>query len=61
VLALAGRVIPVLTGEAYYWYATNRNPNVASAYAALVMAFTVIVTIVYFRLLKTSEAEAGYD
>jgi multiple sugar transport system permease protein len=61
VLALAGRVIPVLTGEAYYWYSANRNPNVASAYATLVMAFTVIATIVYFRLLKTSEAEAGYD
>jgi multiple sugar transport system permease protein len=61
VLALAGRVIPVLSGESYTWYVTNRNPNVAAAYAVLILVFTMIATWVYFRLLRTSEAEAGYD
>lgn len=61
VLALAGRVIPVLAGEAYNWYALNRNANIAAAYATLVLIFTVIATIVYFRLLRTSAAEAGFD
>jgi multiple sugar transport system permease protein len=61
VLALAGRVIPVLAGEAYNWYAMNRNANIASAYATLVLVFTVITTVVYFRLLRTSAAEAGFD
>lgn len=61
VLALAGRVVPVLAGESYNWYITNRNPNVSAAYAALVLVFTVIATIAYLRLLRTSSAEAGYD
>ncbi|MBI5649118.1 MAG: sugar ABC transporter permease [Chloroflexi bacterium] len=61
VLALAGRVIPVLTGEAYNWYALNRNANIAAAYSTLVLIFTVIATVVYFRLLRTSTAEAGFD
>ena len=61
VLALAGRVIPVLAEESYNWYVTNRNPNMAATYAVLVMAFTIITTIVYLRVLRTSEAEAGYD
>jgi multiple sugar transport system permease protein len=61
VLALAGRVIPVLAGEAYNWYAMNRNANIAAAYATLVLIFTVIATLVYFWLLRTSTAEAGFD
>jgi multiple sugar transport system permease protein len=61
VLALVGRVIPVLAGESYNWYVTNRNPNMAATYAVLVMAFTIIATWVYLKFLKTSPAEAGYD
>lgn len=61
VLALAGRVIPVLAGESYFWYVTNRNPNVASAYAVLILVFTLGATWMYFSLLRTSAAEAGFD
>lgn len=61
VLVLAGRVIPVLAGESYNWYVTNRNPGVAATYAVLVLLFTVIATWFYFRLLKTNPAEVGYD
>lgn len=61
VLALAGLIIPTLAGESYRWYMTIRNPNVSSAYSVIIMAFTLIATFLYFRLLKTSEAEAGYD
>lgn len=61
VLALVGRVIPVLAGESYNWYVTNRNPNMAATYAVLVMAFTIVATWVYLKFLKTSPAEAGYD
>jgi multiple sugar transport system permease protein len=59
VLALAGRVMPVLAGESYFWYVANRNPHVASAYAVLVLGFTLLATFLYLRLLRTSEAEAG--
>lgn len=61
VLTLAGRVIPVMAGESYTWYVTNRNPGVAAAYAVLVLVFTVGATWFYFKFLKTSAAEAGYD
>lgn len=61
VLVLAGRVIPVLAGESYNWYSTNRNPNVAAAYAVLVLIFTMGATWFYLKFFKTSAAEAGYD
>ncbi len=61
VWALAGLIIPTLAGESYRWYVTIRNPNVSAAYAVIIMVFTLITTFVYFRLLRTSEAEAGYD
>jgi len=61
VLALAGRVIPVMAGESYTWYVTNRNPGVAATYAVLVLIFTVGATWFYFRFFQTSAAEAGYD
>jgi len=61
VFVLAGRVIPVLAGESYNWYVTNRNPGVAAAYAVLVLVFTVLATWFYLRFLQTGAAEAGYD
>ncbi len=61
VLVLAGRVIPVLAGESYNWYSINRNAHVAAAYAVLILVFTMVATWMYFRILRTSEAEAGYD
>jgi multiple sugar transport system permease protein len=61
VFALAGRVIPVLAGESYNWYVANRNPNIAAAYAVLVLIFTVTATLFYLRFFQTSPAEAGYD
>src|SRR5204862_6872485 len=30
VIALAGRNLPVLVGEAYYWYGSYSNPNLAA-------------------------------
>ena len=57
VLALAGRNMPVIAGEAYSWYATNRNPNVSAAYALLLLGFTIVATLVYLRVLGLREAE----
>ena len=61
VFALAGRVVPVMAGESYNWYVTNRNPGIAAAYAVLILLFTVLATWFYFRFLQTSAAEGGYD
>src|SRR5437879_10234340 len=51
VFALAGRNMPVLAGEAYTWYATNRNEHVAAAYAVVVLGLTVVAHLVYLRVL----------
>jgi multiple sugar transport system permease protein len=59
VIALAGRNLPVLAGEAYYWYGSYSNPNVAAAYSLLIMVFSVVSTFVYLRVLRSSDAEMG--
>ncbi|HMN59175.1 MAG TPA: sugar ABC transporter permease [Anaerolinea sp.] len=61
VWALAGLIIPTLAGESYRWYVTIRNTNVSASYAVIILVFTLITTFVYFKILRTSEAEAGYD
>lgn len=57
VLALAGRNMPVIAAEAYNWYANNRNAHLAASYALLLLALTVVFTIVYLRVLGLREAE----
>lgn len=57
VIALAGRIVPVLAGEAYFQYSLYRNPPVASAYAVLIMATSMVITVAYLRLLRGREAE----
>jgi multiple sugar transport system permease protein len=57
VLALAGRNMPVIAGEAYTWYATNRNAHIAASYALVLLALTVIFTVVYLKVLGLREAE----
>ena len=57
VVALAGRQIPVLAGEAYFWYSLYRSPNVASAYAALIVVLSAAITFGYLRLLRQRELE----
>ena len=57
VFALAGRNMPVLAGEAYTWYATNRNEHIAAAYAVLLLGLTIVATVVYLRVLGLREAE----
>ena len=53
VVALAGRNLPVLAGEAYNWYGGYGNPNVAAAYALLIMLFSLANTVLYLRTLRT--------
>src|SRR2546430_1539345 len=57
VFALAGRNMPVLAGEAYVWYAANRNEHLAAAYAVLLLGLTVFSTVGYLRVLGLREAE----
>ncbi len=51
VLALAGRNVPVLAGEAYSWYATNQDAHIAAAYGVVILALSIVAIIVYLRML----------
>jgi multiple sugar transport system permease protein len=59
VIALAGRQLPVLAEEAYRYYYDIRSPNVASAYALLIMVLSLVFTVAYLRLLRVRDAELG--
>jgi multiple sugar transport system permease protein len=56
-VALGGRSMPVLAGEAYRWYSTYRDSSVAAAYAAVIMLFSLATTVIYLRTLRTTQAE----
>lgn len=56
-LAVAGRGITLLAAEAYRWYNTYRNPNVAAAFAVLIMALSIASTLFYLRVLRTRPEE----
>jgi len=57
-IALAGRALPVLASEAYNRYG-EQNPNAAAAYAALILGFSLLTTVLYLRSLRVNEAEVG--
>jgi multiple sugar transport system permease protein len=55
VVALTGEGVRVLASEAYQWYNQWRNLNVAAAYAALLMAISLAITVIYLRVLRTRQ------
>ena len=57
-IALAGRALPVLASEAYNRYG-ELNPNLAAAYAGLILLFSLFTTALYLRTVNVGEAEAG--
>lgn len=59
VIALVGRNLPVLAGEAYYWYGSYQNANIAAAYALLIMLFSLLNTGIYLRALRVREEQVG--
>jgi multiple sugar transport system permease protein len=52
VVALGGRNLPVLMGEAYAWQNDYQDAGVAAAYAVLILALSLAATVVYLRLLR---------
>lgn len=55
VIALGGRNLPVLVGEAFYWQFEYQDTGVASAYATLILVISVLATIFYLRVLRVRE------
>ena len=52
VFALSGRDYTVLVGEAYQWQNSHQNSHVAAAYAMVILALSIVVTIVYLKALN---------
>jgi multiple sugar transport system permease protein len=59
VIALAAYNLPVLAGETYRWYGDLRNPNVAAAYAMVIMLFSLVNTGIYLRALRVRDEQVG--
>ena len=59
VIALAACNLPVLAAEAYRWYGDLRNPNVAAAYALVIMLFSLLNTGIYLRALRMRDEQVG--
>ncbi|MEZ4667292.1 MAG: sugar ABC transporter permease [Anaerolineae bacterium] len=64
VVAIAGRdLIPVLANETYRWYnqgdAGFNNPNVAAAYAGLIMLISLGISLFYLRALRSQSEQAA--
>jgi multiple sugar transport system permease protein len=59
VLALAGRNLLVLAGEAQNWYSALSNRHVAAAYALVILAFSILNTVVYLRALRVRDEQMG--
>ncbi len=57
-IAVAGRGITLLAAEAYRWYDSYRNPNVAAAFAALILVLSIASTIAYLWGLRTPEEQS---
>ncbi|NNG19113.1 sugar ABC transporter permease [Naumannella sp. ID2617S] len=57
--ALTGESFPLLVGETYRWYAGLQNPNVASVYALVVMAISMVTAVIYLRALRDQSKEVG--
>lgn len=57
-LAVAGRGITLLAAEAYRWYNTYRDSGVAAVYAALILALSILSTIVFLYGLRTPKEQA---
>ncbi|OYO10705.1 ABC transporter permease [Enemella evansiae] len=55
--ALTGESFPLLVGETYRWYASLQNPNVASAYALVIMAISMLTAVIYLRALRDQSRE----
>jgi multiple sugar transport system permease protein len=50
--ALTGENFPLLVGETYRWYVRLQDPNIAAALALVVLAASMLTSIIYLRALR---------
>ncbi len=54
-IALGGRNLPVLAGEAFARQYDYQHPGVAAAYAVLILVVSLAATSLYLRLLRVRQ------
>jgi multiple sugar transport system permease protein len=54
--ALTGDNFPLLVGETYRWYVVLQDPGVAAALALVVLALSMLTSIIYLRSLRNEDA-----
>lgn len=54
---LAGRDIPILAGEAYYWQTEVNNSNVACTYGLVIALVSLVISWAYLTFLKPGHLE----
>lgn len=59
VLVLGGIDLPVLMGETFRWQFEYREAGVASAYAVLILAISIVFTLFYLWALRVPEEAQG--
>jgi multiple sugar transport system permease protein len=57
--ALTGRNFPLLVGETFEWSVNLQNPAVASAVALVVLGMSMVVAIIYLRVLRQPDQAGG--
>jgi len=53
VAALGGTNMPVLMGEVYTWQFVLRDPNVAAAFALVILGISILFTLIIMWVLRT--------
>ncbi len=53
VAALGGTNLPILMGEVYQWQFVLRDPNVAAAFALVILGISILCTLVIMWFLRT--------
>jgi len=56
---LAGRDIPILAGEAFYWQTEVNNAHMASAYALIIALVSLIISWAYITFLKPTQGSTA--
>lgn len=59
ILVLTGQNLPVLGSQVYFWYSTYQNPNVAAAFAVIILGLSILSSAIYLTVLRTPSAVTG--
>lgn len=60
IIALTGQQLPILAGQAYFWFYSYQNPNIAAAYSVVILVLSIGASIIYLSMVRPrAQAAAG--